>query len=325
MIILEILDHLGRVKERHKLAGEHIRVGRGYDNDLIINDPFVCARHIEIDLMANDHLQVRDVGSINGLYVYGSRKRVGSLTLNPDQRLRIGHTILRYRTLQHPVAASRQDRLSLGVGNNMLSSTTIQWAGYLLLGLLLYLFAYLNSYQEFEPVAVFRDELLPYALVLFFWAGFWALLSRITTHNFYFTAHSIIATVTSLCMLLYEDYLAPVLRYAFNAEQLVEQLSIVVTVLLIALAFYAHLRFCSAQPSRRLALFAGVFSLVFVGIIYLDDFTGEDGFSNYPEFHDVMMPPSYQLVADISLDEFLAQAKGLDHLLQQQSQDGVSE
>ncbi len=316
MIILELVDHLGRVKEHHKFSANSLSVGRSYDNDLTLNDPFVCPHHLQIDVSEEGLLEVHDLDSLNGLYAYPGSKRLESLQLAPNETLRIGHSILRYRRPDFMVAATRQDRLGFEFGNQLLSSRLLQWGSYLLLALLLTLFTYINSYHNLEPLQVFRSQLLPHAMALLVWTGFWALLSRILTHNFYFSAHSIIASLMLLVSLIYEDYLESVLRFAFNSDTAIEWLSYLVTMLIMSFALYAHLRFCSAKSSRYLVSVGMGLSAIMVGLTIIGNYSDGDDFSNYPHYHSAIMPAGYQLVSDLSLEEFVARSQQIRQTLE---------
>jgi pSer/pThr/pTyr-binding forkhead associated (FHA) protein len=65
------------------------RVGRSADNDLIINEPIVSARHFEI-LKDGEHYTIRDLASTNGTFVDGERIR--ETELRPPATVRIGAT-----------------------------------------------------------------------------------------------------------------------------------------------------------------------------------------------------------------------------------------
>lgn len=196
----------------------------------------------------------------------------------------------------------------------------MQWGSYLVLGLFVYLFAYLDTYNKFEPVEALQTSILPIAMVLVMWASFWAVLSRITSHRFYFTAHSVIATMMLLFSMLYEDYLDPTLRFAFNADLTFDLLTPLLTFLLMVVVLYAHLRFCSSSSPRRLALTAMALSAVILALEHVDELPDGDDFSNYPEYHKAIMPPSYQRVSDVSLDQFFSQADEIKASLEQQIQ-----
>src|SRR5215471_15756453 len=101
MIWVEILTRHGEVLARHRLqcgaGGEEVRVGRGYDNDVVVDDPFVAARHLRIARDESGALVAHDLGSANGLFVGPDRRRHERVAIDPSQPLRIGRTLLRVR------------------------------------------------------------------------------------------------------------------------------------------------------------------------------------------------------------------------------------
>ena len=70
-------------------------LGRAPDNDIVILDPYVSARHAEI-VFGKSGFFVRDLGSVNGTYVNG-RKLGRERRLRKGDRLELGDTIFRFR------------------------------------------------------------------------------------------------------------------------------------------------------------------------------------------------------------------------------------
>jgi len=95
---VEVLDHRGRVRSRHRLTTLPIRIGRSYRNDVIIDDPWVSAEHVEIHREPDGSLVAVDRGSDNGTYRGKSKDRITQTRLAAGDRLRIGRTGLRICT-----------------------------------------------------------------------------------------------------------------------------------------------------------------------------------------------------------------------------------
>ena len=57
------------------LAGEVASIGRGYDNDVILDDPYVARRHLRYSRDEAGQLVAEDLGSINGTFLDGSTSR----------------------------------------------------------------------------------------------------------------------------------------------------------------------------------------------------------------------------------------------------------
>ena len=106
---LEILSRHHDVVQRHRCTGPVIRIGRGYDNDLVLDDPYVAPRHLRLSQTEAGTWLAEDLGSANGLRAEHGRARFDRLALDEDKIFRIGTTLLRLRSEHCPVAAERVD------------------------------------------------------------------------------------------------------------------------------------------------------------------------------------------------------------------------
>jgi hypothetical protein len=77
----------------HPLTSPTVRLGRGADVDIRLDDPSVSRAHAEITL--GTPATIRDLGSTNGTFVDGSK--VGEATLNDGSRVTLGTLTLTYR------------------------------------------------------------------------------------------------------------------------------------------------------------------------------------------------------------------------------------
>lgn len=74
-----------------------IRIGRDLSNDVVINDPYVGRRHLE--LVVNDDMDIvtlRDLHSTNGTFVNGHRVH-DEIDLMPTDIVRIGNTTIPWK------------------------------------------------------------------------------------------------------------------------------------------------------------------------------------------------------------------------------------
>ena len=67
-----------------------IRIGRGYDNDFILDDAHSAASHAIVEADGDGGLVLRDLGSKNGVIHRGQRQT--SMALDGDTVVRLGHT-----------------------------------------------------------------------------------------------------------------------------------------------------------------------------------------------------------------------------------------
>ncbi|MFP4345273.1 MAG: FHA domain-containing protein [Anaerolineales bacterium] len=86
--------------EKGSAAGERIllrpvtALGRADDNTLVLDDPFASAHHA-IVFWRENHWWLEDLGSHNGTLLNGEQVK-GAARLAPEDRIRIGETILRF-------------------------------------------------------------------------------------------------------------------------------------------------------------------------------------------------------------------------------------
>ena len=113
---IEILDSKGFVIDRVPIESFPIRIGRAYSNDVILADPYVCPVHLEVALNEHGQLTARDLGSINGLHPGNhagtGEKSLAVLELQTGRRFRIGHTQLRYCSIDQALPPTLIDRES---------------------------------------------------------------------------------------------------------------------------------------------------------------------------------------------------------------------
>ena len=68
--LLEVLNRSGQVDQRIAVAPGRITVGRALDNDVILDDPYVCPHHLALEVESG-HVTLEDLDSVNGTLVNG--------------------------------------------------------------------------------------------------------------------------------------------------------------------------------------------------------------------------------------------------------------
>ena len=74
-----------------------IRIGRGQNNDVFINDPAVSLNHCEISQDDNGEFRITDLNSTNGTYVNGTLLLNPHTLLRENDTVRIGNTVLPWK------------------------------------------------------------------------------------------------------------------------------------------------------------------------------------------------------------------------------------
>jgi len=87
----------------HKFEGDNVLMGRGYHNDLMLHDPYVCASHARL-FCQDGQWYIEDLASSNGIFIGKKKQPIdGAKRLSSGDCFRIGRTTFRLLLPDHPV------------------------------------------------------------------------------------------------------------------------------------------------------------------------------------------------------------------------------
>jgi len=257
MIWIEILSRHHDVLSRQRIDhdGDTIRLGRAYDNDVIVDDPYVAPHHALLKRDEDGNWTAFDQGTRNGMIVGKNGRRCAEVRLHDDTDVRIGRTWFRLRSAEAPVPPERvlsrfqhhAWRLAFFIA---LVVTLIEVAG-----------IWLGSVGEYKT-SQYMSAILAAVTVVLVWTSVWAISSRIFTAQGHFDQHLLIA-LSGLLALSVLDALVAVGAYAISFPALAQYYFVPVWLVLSATIF-GHLR--AIGPARRRLKAAGVSLLAVVAI-----------------------------------------------------------
>lgn len=205
---IETLSRHHDVLTRQRCFASEVRIGRGYDNDVILDDPHVAANHLCIRRGADGRLVAQDQGSRGGLRVGDSDEPVRRILIDGHTLLRIGSTLLRIRTADHIVEPERPLASNHGFWPHALALVAAV-SGLTLLNL------WWEDYEE-PQISRYVTRLLLLLSVGMAWTTLWAVLSRIFGGAMRYGRHLAIGFGGLLALSLYESA-AQAGAYAFSA------------------------------------------------------------------------------------------------------------
>jgi pSer/pThr/pTyr-binding forkhead associated (FHA) protein len=305
MMFVEVLDRHGDVRARSRIDdADEFTVGRAYDNDLILDDPFVSPHHLRIVRAGDGSLQARDLGTVNGLHVPGSEGASAVIDISDDVRIRIGHTQLRFRsrTFQVPEAIPVMPVPSL------LRHTTAFYVMLLTAGGLLALEAQLATFGEPQPAQLVASVLAT-LLGALIWTGLWSFAGRIATRRANFHAHGA-ATLAALVALVVVNNVADYLEFTVSGTLAEVFLRTAIALIIVAL-IYRQLRLVSRISTRRAALSVGALVLVLLGSGWLVESATDAGYSNRLDFPSALKPPAFLWRDGLTPEAFVERASGI--------------
>jgi hypothetical protein len=303
---IEILDAKGAVAERVPVDSFPIGIGRAYSNHVIVADPYVCPKHVEIALDEHGRLIARDLGSINGLRADAHEKQVPSLEIQSGGQFRIGRTQLRYCSIDSDVTQTLVDRESRRLWMNSPYTATAIVIGVFLL---LCLEAYLTTIERATVAAVVSEPLTTAAMLLI-WAGLWALASRLIVSRFHFPQHVTIACGAIIGFFLlgfsseWLEFLWPFIPVLWIA-------GLFGSAVILAALVYGHLKFASTLRRRSRLWAALSLSAALAGVSAITDYAGRSKFSNVMEFTGIVKPIDAGWLPTSTVDEFIDRSEKL--------------
>lgn len=300
VIWVEILSRHRDVAARYRFAAPPVRIGRSYDNDVVIDDPYAAARHLLIRRDETGALIAEDLGSANGTFAERGRARMERMVLDGDRPIRIGQTYLRVRAASYAVP---QERAQTSQAPGWAIPTAL---GATILGIEM-LSRWLNEVAEAKLYS-YLVAALTLAFLAVGWTAVWAVLSRVFSGQARFERHLLIALAGLLTYSLYREFLQ-LGAYALSspAPQTYRYLG---TWSLLAAVCFLHLR--AIDPSRLL-LKGGATAALLAIVLATQALTQSEMRSgnNQQDYVHRLMPPAMRLAPLRSEDAFFAAAEQL--------------
>ncbi len=309
-IIIEVLDRFGKIRERHRVGEFPCRIGRGYHNEIILDDPYVSISHAELILDGNNNIILNDTASDNGVYNTHPVERIDTVMVQENQRVRIGHTDLRFRTPQFAVKETIKDRSKPHGATARLGQMLLLPLVWLAVSSLLLW----NTYLEQAIIDVTFGQVLyktlPFLIFLPVWAFVWSIVSKIVTHRFYYRQHAI--WISGLFIIIYVFELAlQYVEFATAIDFLSDRVTLVSDVFFVAILFYGHLNYSTTYSRRKAAVIGTVVGILLTFTIQLTSFLAQPDFNNTPQYSGILKPPAFVLQQGKSIDTFFSDSAAL--------------
>lgn len=283
-MILEQLDprRPETVRARVRIDERALRIGRGLDNDLIVDDPFVDVHHARIEVAPDGVATLHDLGSINGIEQVGHGD-ADAIPLLPGTVVRLGRTVFRVRSSEEALPAAVPLPAAIGAPGVWLE--TRRW-GLGLLGAMLALTVWSAWDDTFTRDGAVEVLLVTAAALVFLvlWAGGWALLGRVLARRPAFAVHVTIACASAVALHVaafiggWGEFLWPSVWPLFSGAE------IALSVGVLTLAVVGHLAYATLLSPR--ARWVGVLGVVGLAGLLLGavETLQRDRFSDVPRF-----------------------------------------
>ena len=319
-IVLELLSRKNKTMQHYKFVGPTVSIGRDYENDLRLDDPYVCPRHVQISQQVDgNELQFEDCDSINGVSINDKPSHSG--TLKANDVIKIGRTRLRIVDTSKPVEKSL--RLSaLEEKVSWMSSTMLAISltlAYLMFATVIH---YIGSVEEFKLSSVLPTEIGQMA-VFCVWPLMFAILAKVFRKE----SH-IVNQFNLLWLVLFVlhglNLLEYVLLFNINDTAVLDRIEFLIFAGIVFGLIWFSLFIAFHQPTKRRNIIASFMSITILLPLASFSFFGDEKFNPRPEYDAPLLPPMYNFSAADNTESFIDKSAELFDIVQQQAIDDDS-
>lgn len=291
----------------HRADKFPFRIGRAYDNDLIIADETVSAHHLEIHTNV-DGFQVKSIADENGTWIGKEQLDEGQHDLHNfsvPTTINIGRTHLDLHAAHSPV----EPTLIIARSSRLSEIASTIWLA-LSLNLVYMLATFYFSYQQFslnnDWTEILVNRLLYFAIPIAI-ATVMSFVSRVFLHSWRYLLQLTIASFGCLVFILSEE-LNAVISYFFTNQAAADFLILIFSGIFFAWLLAWQMRAISTTSVKR-AAFVGIgVAWTVLGIRTVQDIVDRPDFSTQPTMHnlvqrfDIRLSPSEESVPEFISD-----------------------
>lgn len=296
---VEILNANGDVQARHKFSSLPIRIGRGYTNDIILDDDKVAAEHALIETSENGMLSLRDLGSRNGITLKG--KRFTQLHINGNTIAGLGHTQIRVRDSNYVVTEEASD----SAGSHWNEWWLLASAAFIICALSLSE-TWINDIND-NKASDYIMGIFPWLIASAVWSGVWALANRVFGGAANFNRHLFILCCGLLVAQLAE-YVYTFLGFSLSWETPILYKGHIAVVIICSIIYY-HLRLITRK--RSLIKWICICSVLTIsGLKLLHNYQTTNKLADELYMSETL-PPAMRFSRDRSIPEFEQSVRAL--------------
>ncbi len=304
MLVEQVGPH-GHVllRQRFEGAGTECVVGRDLGCDIVLDDEHSAPRHALLTLLEDGRVQVRDLGTRNGIRIDGRRIPVDAGLVLERGEIVVGRTRLRIRTRHSqagPERVFRRDFLrrhrtllaSAGVAVCIAFGVFLQW---------------LQAPASLPPRAATAALVVLAALAV--WAGLWALTTKLNQGSWHLRVHVAIASIGA-ALGAGSYWLAGLVAFATQWAVLA-RLGVAIVGGLAMVAIYLHLREAAAFGRRVSLALAGAATVVIGVVAGVASIGFEDGNVNRVSLGPDVRIGAERVVPTLDPADYLAEVEDL--------------
>ncbi|WP_250459150.1 FHA domain-containing protein [Microbulbifer litoralis] len=309
-LIIEELNRANKVLARYRMEGDRFTLGRGYHNDVIVEDMHADAAHAEILRGDDDCYYLHDLNSVNGTQLLRNNRDKSVKGAEVDERMvesgdeiQLGKTHFRLTDSEaatapavplHSVEGLFERLAHPALAIALLLAVT---AGFVVV-------SYFGSAEEYQwNIAL--NLIAGTAVGLLVYAAAWAFIGRVVRHETQFFAHLAIASLAALAYLGWER-ISSLLDFNYALGETLPLMNFaVLAVLLPAMLWCALYLATNITPRWRWGVSLAL-PLAFLGLELAGQVGSIREFSEVPEISTTLKHDSLLWRQPVPMDQFIA-------------------
>lgn len=307
-IIIEEISRGKKIIGRHKFSTRHVEIGRGYNNDIILSDPHICAQHLSLTL-EEGLWYIEDLRSLNGSQL-GSRKALLTRqAIHSGDVVTIGKTQLRFMLPNHPVATS--------IKFNAIENIVEHLGRWPVMVAMLTLFTALNIMMMYLNTAtkeVNYNTLALWGLMMTLGYAIWPLLCSLMSHlNKHETRVGTQIGVSFLMINLFWliDFIEAFLGFNLSSNWSINWMLMGLSFCLVFSMLWLNLFIAFQQTQqRRVRVSLAITTLIFAGS-FLYNLSNKPDFKTYPVYNSNIMSPAFSVSPPTLATDFVENSNEL--------------
>lgn len=307
-LIVEEVSRSQKLLQRHQIKGSSISIGRGFDNDVILNDPYICANHLSLSVTEEGRWQVCDQASVNGSFTDSQKPLKGCQPIHSGDVISIGKSHLRFIYPHQPVAPAIRLSGLEGVLNWLSSPLVVTAILFIYIGLLFGDF-YLQASAEIKTSQMLKavfSRFIGMALIPLMFSA----VARLLKHDARVLTQMVVFYSFFIIFMLF-DVLGTFISFNSNQLWISNGFSSVTQLGLIFALLWSSFYVAFHQDTFRRTMMAASFTLGVFLLGFLYNSASRGNFNPKPVYDNTLLAPEFAISSPVSIKAFIAQSESV--------------
>jgi len=286
-----------------------IHIGRGWQNDVIVNDEYVDASHLSFSIDADNKLSVTDLNSKNGTR-QNKRNLTGTVPYQIGQQLLIGESVISLIDPDTQVApATKRDtaqKASRAFGSTVWLLIATLMAGAAIVGL-----SFWTGTTETTSESLVQDG-LKFVMSAICWSVVAGFVGKTFRHNTYFKLHWIFACLVVFLATMV-TITADIISFNLDTSMAHSILESVSGIAVLGFIVYGALSLSTRMGSTKKSMITCTLALLPTAFALSSAMLAEEHEKWRPSaiVNRINQPPAFLFKAPISIDEHIQNTDAL--------------